>query len=212
MRDEVRDASVAMSGFGSGLKPEPSAKGDVRLESITDYPPGTSVPAASAGDCATHRVSRILQDLLGRADGGVVALVALFLPIAVLCVGMVVDLGAVFFARKAVQAACDLGALAGVQELDWDRLAAGQVMIREDDGEDIADGITRENLRNVAGLVEVLSVSCSVRNPPQVAEASLSVEVRFRVRTPFLGSVPGLFGSFEGRAYSQASVVRRTKW
>jgi len=136
----------------------------------------------------------------------------LFLPVAVLCVGMVVDLGAVFFARKAVQAACDLGALAGVQELDWDRLAAGQVAIREEDGEDIAEAVTRQNLQNVTGLVEILSVSCSVRNPPGVAEPSLSVEVRFKVKTSFLGAAPGLLGSFEGRAFSQASVVRRTKW
>lgn len=136
----------------------------------------------------------------------------MFLPIAVLCVGLAVDLGAVFFARKAVRAACDLGALAGVQELDWDRLATGKVAIREADGGLIAQEVTRENLRNVTGLVEILSVSCSVRNPPQVTEASLSVEIRFKVRTPFLGSVPGLFGSFEGRVFSQASVVRRTKW
>ena len=212
MRHKVRDASAAMTGFRFRLRPEPSAKGDAGLENSTDYLEGASVPAASAGACATYRVSRILHALFGRVEGGVVVLVALFLPIAVLCVGMVVDLGAVFFARKAVQAASDLGALAGVQELDWDRLAAGQVMIREEDGEEIADGVTRQNLQNVIGLVEVLSVSCSVRNPPQVSEASLSVEVRFKVKTPFLGSMPGLFGSFEGRAFSQASVVRRTKW
>ena len=46
--------------------------------------------------------------LLKETRGGVLALVALFLPIAVLCVGIVVDLGTVFFVRKAVQAACDL--------------------------------------------------------------------------------------------------------
>ncbi len=186
--------------------------GDAGERCIPDRRESVVAPPAGAGECASDRVSCFLSDLFGRVDGGVVVLVALFLPVAVLCVGMVVDLGAVFFARKAVQAACDLGALAGVQELDWDRLAAGQVVIREEGGENIAAGITRENLRNVTGLVEILSVSCSVRNPPQVSEASLSVEVRFKVKTPFLGSVPGLFGSFEGKAYSQASVVRRTKW
>ncbi len=212
MEGKVGNAGAAGTGYGLVLRPKCYGTGDEGEGRSPGHLESSPVPGASAGDCATHRVSCFLQDLFGRADGGVVALVALFLPIAVLCVGMVVDLGAVFFARKAVQAACDLGALAGVQELDWDRLAAGQVMIREEDGEDIAEGITRENLRNVTGLVEVLSVSCSVLNPPQVAEASLSVEVRFKVKTPFLGSVPGLFGSFEGRAFSQASVVRRTKW
>jgi len=207
---EVGKAGVSGMGFRFRLK-SCGAGGAVEGH-ILDRREGVVAPPQGAGDCAPYRVSRILHALFGRVDGGVVVLVALFLPIAVLCVGMVVDLGAVFVARKAVQAACDLGALAGVQELDWDRLAAGQVLIREEDGEGIADGITRENLRNVTGLVEVLSLSCSVRNPPQVAEASLSVEVRFRLKTPFLGSVPGLFGSFESKAYSQASVVRRTKW
>ena len=211
MEGKVGNAGTSGTGYGFGLRPKSYGTGDEGEGRRSGHPVGVPVPSASAGDCPTYRVSRILHALFGRVEGGVVVLVALFLPIAVLCVGMVVDLGAVFFARKAVQAASDLGALAGVQELDWDRLAAGQVMIREEDGEDIADGITRD-MRDVTGLVEVLSVSCSVRNPPQVSEASLSVEVRFKVKTPFLGSVPGLFGIFEGKAFSQASVVRRTKW
>jgi len=58
-----------------------------------------------------------VRELIEQTRGGVLALVALFLPIAVLCVGLVMDLGTVFFVRKAVQPACDLGVLAGVQEL-----------------------------------------------------------------------------------------------
>ena len=84
--------------------------------------------------------------------------------------------------------------------------------IREGDWEEIAEAVTRENLGSASGLVEVLSVSCSVRNPPAVSEPALSVGIKFRVRTPFLGAVPGLQASFDGRAFSQASVVRRTKW
>ncbi len=140
------------------------------------------------------------------------ALVALFLPIAVLSIGMVVDLGAVFFARKAVQAACDLGALAGALELDWDRLARGEVAIRDADGRAVATDVTLMNLQNVTGFVKVLSVSVSVQNPPSRVEPVLTVDARFRVRTPFLSSVPQLQAGFEGRAFSQASVVRRTKW
>ena len=78
----------------------------------------------SCRDRDTRR--RLFLHLLRDSRGGVAVLVALFLPVAVLCVGTVVDLGAVFFARKAVEASCDLGALPGVQELDWDRLAAGR--------------------------------------------------------------------------------------
>lgn len=195
---EVGNTNVSGRGFG----PTPrGARG-----AVEGQPPDRLGGVTDAPRRVTHRAARSLvhlsRALFGKTEGGVVVLAALFLPIAVLCVGMVVDLRAVFFARKAVQAACDLGALAGVQELDWDRLATGQVAIRETDGADVAEVLTRQNLQNASVLVEVVSVSCSVRNPPQVAEASLSVEVRFKVRTPFLGSVPGLLGGFEGRAYS----------
>ena len=140
------------------------------------------------------------------------ALVVLLLPVAILSIGMVGDLGVVFFARKAVQAACDLGALAGVLELDWDRLAAGQVAIREQEGRAVAADLTRQNLESVSRLVVIVSLSTSVQNPPVKSEPVLTVEANFRVRTPFLGAIPGLQADFEGRVLAQASVVKRTKW
>ena len=152
------------------------------------------------------------RGLIEQTRGGVLALVALFLPIAVLCVGIVVDLGTVFFVRKAVQAACDLGALAGVQELDWDLLAVGHVAVRVDDVERIAVEVARENLESVELLVPELQITAKAENPPAREDPVVSVEAVYTVRTPFLRSVPGLGRGFQGRVTAEASVVKRTKW
>ena len=153
-----------------------------------------------------------MRELIEQTRGGVLALMALFLPIAVLCVGIVVDLGTVFFVRKAVQAACDLGALAGVQELDWDLLAVGHVAVRVDDVERIAVEVARENLESVELLVPELQIGAKAENPPAREDPVVAVEAVYTVRTPFLGSVPGLGRGFQGRVTAEASVVRRTKW
>jgi uncharacterized membrane protein len=151
-------------------------------------------------------------DLIREARGGVLALVALFLPIAVLCVGMVVDLGTVFVVRKAVQAACDLGALAGVQELDWDLLAAGTVSLREEEAEAFAKEVTADNLEPIKTLVLDAHVSASVLNPPTKAEPTVAVSVTYSVRMLFLRTLPGLGEGFRDRRVSEASVVKRTEW
>ena len=155
---------------------------------------------------------RGLVALAGDTRGAVLALVALFLPIAVICTGMVVDLGTVFFVRKSVQAACDLGALAGVQELDWDRLAAGEVAIRLDQGRSASEEVTLRNLDAVQGLLEDLVIVSQVDNPPAVDEASVTVTALYTVRTTFLTLLPPLESGWRGRALAEASVVHRTKW
>ncbi len=151
-------------------------------------------------------------DLIRETRGGVLALVALFLPIAVLCVGMVVDLGTVFFVRKAVQAACDLGALAGVQELDWDLLAAGTVSLRGEEAEAFAREVTSDNLQAIEALVLDTHVSATVLNPPAKVEPTVAVSVTYSVRMPFLRTLPGLGEGFRDRRVSEASVVKRTEW
>ena len=154
------------------------------------------------------RLRRSLPD----EGGGVLALVALFLPIAILCAGMVEDLGAVFVARKAVQAACDLGSLAGVLELDWDRLAEGEVRLREQDGEGVATEVASDNLDSLTNLINVISLTSTVQNPPARPDPVVIVEVRFTVRTPSLRWLPGLSSGFQGTIVSEASVVQRTRW
>ena len=153
-----------------------------------------------------------VRDLIEQTRGGVLALVALFLPIAVLCVGMVVDLGTVFFVRKAVQAACDLGALAGVQELDWDLLALGTVALRAGEADSIAREIANRNLAAVDALVDDVEIASSVLNPPDSTEPTVAVTIEYSVRVPFLRTIPGMGSGFRDRRVSEASVVKRVKW
>lgn len=200
--------------------------GRVRLETSGDELAGVgglTVPEAPCARCvsATHEVRNARGELRGfdrlrnayRDDrGGVLALVALFLPVAIMAAGMVADLGMVFVARKAVQSACDLGALAGVIELDWDRLAEGEVRLREEDAEDIATSVARQNLDSALCLVEVRSLTSRVRNPPEVDDPVVQVEARYTVALRYLGRVPGLRSGFQGTVFAEASVVERTKW
>lgn len=172
-----------------------------------------AAPEPSGGGVSRRRFhpGRLMRGLK-EESGGVLALVALFLPVAIVATGMVVDLGMVFVARKAVQAACDLGSLAGVLELDWDRLAAGEVRLRGKDAEDMASSVARQNLDATVGLVDVRSLRARVRNPPEAADPVVQVEVQYTVPVHYLGWVPGLQSGFEGTVFSEASVVERTRW
>jgi hypothetical protein len=145
-------------------------------------------------------------------DGAVLALVAIFLPVAVLTMGMVLDLGMVYFAKRAVQGACDLGALAGVIELDWDALASGDVRIDPAMGEAKAVQVASENLEAFGGVIREVWLSAHVLNAPDREEPAVRVECRFKVRAQFLGFLPGLGDGIPCSVSSEASVVKRTKW
>jgi uncharacterized membrane protein len=153
-----------------------------------------------------------LQSVLKAEDGAVLALVALFLPAAVLTVGMVLDLGMLYFARRAVQGACDLGALAGVIELDWEALAAGDVLINPQMGEAKALEVTSENIGALGNVIREVSISAQVQNMPDREEPTVRVECRFKVKAHFLGFLPGLDKGIPCFTFSEGSVVRRTKW
>lgn len=64
--------------------------------------------------------------MLGGARGSVMVIVALFLPIFVLALGLVLDLGVLFVQRQQATAAADMAVLAGAREIDLDRLARGE--------------------------------------------------------------------------------------
>lgn len=147
-----------------------------------------------------------------RDEGGVLALVALFLPVAILVIGMVLDLGVVFYARRATQTACDLGALAGVIELDWDALAQGDVRIDSLAGEAVAIQVTNENVVSLGPLIVDPMVSVRVFNIPEREEPTVQVYCHFRVRAHFLGFLPGFGLGIPCAASAEASVVMRTKW
>lgn len=147
----------------------------------------------------------------GNQKGSVIALVILFMPVALACAGIAVDLGILFTARKCVQAACDLGALAGVQELDWEALAEGRVVIRKEDARNKALEIAWLNMANAQELAEDVILSASVHNSASRNEPCVVVEASFGVRVHFIRIfIPG-----QGRRFSvsaEASVVERTKW
>jgi len=144
--------------------------------------------------------------------GSVVALVALFLPIAVLTVGIVVDLGFVFTARKCVQSACDLGALAGIQQLDWDELAQGNVVVKEEESKQEATEILRANLNNVEPLIHGVAVNVYVRNDLAKTEPRLTVECSFKVKSYFLRWLPGMKNGVPLEVLSEAAVMERKEW
>jgi len=130
--------------------------------------------------------------------GAAAVLVALFLPCLVLAVALAVDVGALLLARAELQAAADMGALAGVQDLDWDLLAEGVLFIRPEDARADAETWVRANLNGSPFLESAsLAVVVTVINPAEepaacpvtgrkVTRPTVCVLVRAGVRLPFL--------------------------
>ncbi|HHY11492.1 MAG TPA: hypothetical protein GX529_02565 [Firmicutes bacterium] len=143
--------------------------------------------------------------------GGAIALVILFLPVAVLSIGIVADLGVLFSARRLVQAACDLGALAGCQELDWDLLAKGTVSIDENRGRAKAIEYVEKNLESMESMFQEVNLRATVSNMPN-CEPAVTVQADVVVHTYFLRWVPGLGNGITITIISESSVVERTKW
>ncbi|MGI6627495.1 MAG: pilus assembly protein TadG-related protein [Bacillota bacterium] len=143
--------------------------------------------------------------------GGVIALIVLFLPVAVLSIGIVADLGLVFTARRSVQAACDLGVLAGCQELDWELLAQGLVVIKPVEGETTAIEIARANLEGMKNILFDMHLRATVSNRFQ-DEPGITLEADFKVQTYFLRWLPGFKEGIEFHIVSESAVVERKKW
>ncbi len=142
--------------------------------------------------------------------GGVIAMIVLFLPVAVLSIGMVADLGLLFVSRKLVQSACDLGALAGCQELDWDLLAQGLVVISDEHGKATAVEIAWDNLRDMNNVIRDVRLNVTVIN--HVQEPRVLVEADFRVQTFFIRYLPGFRTGIPCFIQSESAVVERKKW
>lgn len=170
----------------------------------------------SAGSETVGQLSRVRQlpNLLRLAchgqRGGVIAMIVLFLPVAVLSIGMVADLGLLFVSRKLVQSACDLGALAGCQELDWNLLAQGLVVISEERGKTTAVEIAWDNLRDMDNVIRDVCLNATVTN--DVHEPRVLVEADFRVQTFFIRYLPGCRNGISCFISSESAVVERKKW
>ena len=78
-------------------------------------------------------------------------LTVLFFPVFLLSMAMVMDVGRLFEAKLLAQSAADMGALAGVQELDMAQLAKGRQVLVAPSAERAAERLTKENLAKSFG-------------------------------------------------------------
>lgn len=159
---------------------------------------------------------------LGNARGAAAVLVVLALPALVAATGFAVGIGTALVARQALRTAADLGALAGVQALDLDRLAAGAVVLREDQAAADARAWALENLRHTFGpraaaaRIAVRVYNTHLTGPVAdavtgrlVRDPTVCVEVALPLRIPFLSA---WVGDVTLRAHADASVIPRTRW
>lgn len=151
--------------------------------------------------------------------GAVVAWVALSLPLLIICLSLVVDVGRWFVRKSAAVAIADMAALAGVQELDLERLAGGERYLLVDQARSRAIETAVVNLErnSLAGSIkglraEVLNASENrpLRHPVSgrvVVDPTVFVEIRLggpRTMVPLIGAA----AEVSGRA--DASVLPRT--
>ncbi|MGE5485159.1 MAG: pilus assembly protein TadG-related protein [Ignavibacteriales bacterium] len=87
----------------------------------------------------------------------------LAVPAMILAAGLVVDAGAVIWAKAVAQSAADLAALAAVQEIDLDRLASGERWLVEPDAMKRAVDVARDNLARGGGALGAESAVVRVR-------------------------------------------------
>lgn len=148
----------------------------------------------------------------GLSRGSIAATVAAALPVMVICIGLVVDMGVMFTARRCVQGACDLAALAGVQELDFDALARGEVKVDEERGISRALEFAHANLEKYEALFTNPRITGVVKNPPEVQYPTLRLDARFTVKVRFLTILPSYKNGIEMQVISEAAVREREEW
>lgn len=117
---------------------------------------------ANGGLLAPGRVRP--ASLLNRQSGAVLVLVVAFVPVLVAALALVIETGRLFVLARRAQSAADLGALAGAQEVDLERLADGERYLDEGRARLAADRITTDNLRDLGGVVGSSHVQVYVIN------------------------------------------------
>ncbi|MBE3519094.1 MAG: hypothetical protein IMW97_02195 [Firmicutes bacterium] len=134
--------------------------------------------------------------------------------------GMVFDLGLAFVVRQTAQTACDMGALVVVQELYWDHLADGIVVINTVAARQQAADVTFANLAPVVrkALITKPVISIAVSNPvggtgdTGTGEPAVMVEASVTVGTFFLRWLPCLTGGIPMTVRAEPRRVKRTSW
>lgn len=137
------------------------------------------------------------------------ALVASFLPVLALVFALSADVAYLYGVRSAMQAAADLGALAGAQAVDLDSLAEGRLRLLEPQAEADARLWARRNLQahpltapllavtELRAVVVQGDVRAPVRHPwsgRPVRDPTVAVMVEASVRPPWLASLVGPVG------------------
>lgn len=154
-------------------------------------------------------------------SGSILVMFLLFLPVLILFVGLVADLGLIFLSRNIAYHAADLGALAGAQDLDLARLSRGEVYIDEMRAVRDARSWTLSNLRSNFSSLDVDSrarVSADVYNASAgnpvthrlsgrlLRDPTVSVTVTVPVKLHFLSM---LWSEVLISARADASVVKK---
>lgn len=156
------------------------------------------------------------------ARGATALLVVVMLPALVGAAAFAVGIGTALVARHALRTAADLGALAGAQALDLDRLAEGDVVLLEPQAAADAREWTARNLGHAFGeRAGAARIVVRVYNPALtgpvrdavtgrlIRDPTVCVSVELPLDLPFLGP---LVGTVTLHAHADASVVPRTVW
>jgi len=165
----------------------------------------------------------VIRRVCADQRGAALPLTLLSLPLLILLLALAADAGALFAARGLAHASADLAALAGVQELDLERLAAGERFIMPGAAAAWARQVALANLEGniprlpgagAAPRVEVLVVNASPASPRQHPWTGRplydpTVAVRVAVPVPLAFSGPGR--SLWVTARADASVLPRRR-
>lgn len=100
--------------------------------------------------------------ILSGARGAAGTLVIAFLPVLLAAMAALAGLGHANFWRQRAHQAADLGALAGVQSLDFDQLAQGVVYLLVEQAMSVAEETARANL--TGGSPDAVTVNVTVLN------------------------------------------------
>ncbi|MDI3317462.1 MAG: pilus assembly protein [Bacillota bacterium] len=145
-----------------------------------------------------HRLGPARRSPRRRGERGAVsAWFVLALPAFLLVLALVADVGRFFVLHSLAQSAADLGALAGVQELDLERLAEGERRLRTWEAEAaaraVADANAREALAGDRYDLESLAINADAGAPRRhpwsgrlLRDPTVSVRIRVRAHSFFL--------------------------
>jgi Flp pilus assembly protein TadG len=129
--------------------------------------------------------------------GAVIAWFALTVPLVMVILAFVCDVAWLSYARGTVQTAADLGALAGLQEIDFDRLAAGKVWIDEECAvrealsyltANLGKGLTPSQITSSVKSVDVYNTgSLDQHGRSRLTHPTVCVTAQVGVRLPVTG-------------------------